>query len=100
MTSNDNMSNPSSNGYEKLNSEIENLKDLNITTVQAKEFLYPFLEKIINLSDEEKYHIFKEWKYGVDLELTIKTHTNNRRLNTCVPWEESFCMSFLLYVYH
>mgnify|MGYP000100074341 FL=1 len=60
MTSNDNMSNPSSNGYEKLNSEIENLKDLNITTVQAKEFLYPFLEKIINLSDEEKYHIFKE----------------------------------------
>ena len=27
MTSNDNMSNPSSNGYEKLNSEIENLKD-------------------------------------------------------------------------
>jgi hypothetical protein len=100
MTSNDNMSNPSSNGYEKLNSEIENLKDLNITTVQAKKILYPFLEKIINLSDEEKYHIFKEWKYGVSLELTIKTHTNNRRLNTCVPWEESFCMSFLLYVYH
>ena len=100
MTNNDNMSNPFSDGYEKLNNEIENLKDLNITTIQAKEFLYPYLEKIINLSDEEKYHIFKEWKYGVDLELTIKTHTNNRRLNTCVPWEESFCMSFLLYVYH
>ena len=100
MTSNDNMSNPSSNGYEKLNSEIENLANLNITTTQAKEFLYPYLEQIINLSYEEKFHIFKEWKYGVDLELTIKTHTNNRRLNTCVPWEESFCMSFLLYVYH
>lgn len=100
MTSDDKMSNPFSDEYVKLNSEIENLADLNITTTQAKEFLYPYLEKIIILSDEEKFHIFKEWKYGVALELTMKNHTNNKQLNTCVPWEESVCMSFLLFIYH
>jgi len=97
---NDNMTNPFSDGYKKLNSEIENLTNINITTEQAKNFLYPYLEKIIILSYEEKFHIFKEWKYGVPLELTIKNHTNNRQLNMLVPWEESFCMSFLLFIYH
>ena len=91
------MNNPFSDEFEKLNSEITNLANLNITTTQAKEFLYPYLEQIINLSYEEKFHIFKEWKYGNELELTIKNHSNNEQCNHNVSWEESFCMTFLLF---
>lgn len=100
MTNNDNMSNPFSNEYEKLNSEITNLENLNITTTHAKELLYPHLEKIINLSEEEKFHIFKEWKHGNSLELTLKNHSNNEQLNHNVSWEESLCMTFLLFIHH
>jgi len=94
------MNNPFSDEFEKLNSEITNLANLNITTTQAKEFLYHYLEQIINLSYEEKFHIFKEWKYGNELELTIKNHSNNEQCNHLVSWEESFCMTFLLFVHH
>ena len=52
------MNNPFSDEFEKLNSEITNLANLNITTTQAKEFLYPYLEKIINLSLMKKNFIF------------------------------------------
>ena len=94
------MNNPFSVEFDKLNSEITNLANLNITTTQAKEILYPYLEQIINLSDEEKFHILKEWKYGNDLDLTIKNHSNNEQCNHNVSWEESFCMTFLLFVHH
>ena len=94
------MNNPFSVEFDKLNSEITNLANLNITTTQAKEILYPYLEQIINLSDEEKFHILKEWKYGNELELTIKNHSNNEQCNHLVSWEESFCMTFLLFVHH
>ena len=94
------MNNPFSDEFEKLNSEIANLANLTITTTQAKEFLYPYLEQIINLSYEEKFHIFKEWKYGNELELTIKNHSNNKKCNNNVSWEESLCMTFLLFIHH
>jgi hypothetical protein len=96
----DTMNNPYSDGYEKFNSEIENLANLNITPLQAKNFLYPYIEKIINLSEEEKFHIFKEWKHGNSLELTLKNHSNNKQCNCNVSWEESLCMSFLLFIHH
>jgi len=94
------MNNPFSDEFEKLNSEITNLANLTITPEQSKQFLYPYLKKIINLSYEEKFHIFKEWKYGNELELTIKNHQNNKQTNINVSWEESFCMTFLLFIYH
>lgn len=100
MIHDDNMSNLYSNGYEKFNSEIENLANFEITPKQAKEFLYPYIEKIINLSKEEKFHIFKEWKHGNSLELTLKHHSNNEQFNHKLSWEESVCMTFLLFIYH
>ena len=96
----DTMNNPYSDSYEKFNSEITNLANLDVTTTQAKDFLYPYIEKIINLSEEEKFHIFKEWKYGNELELTLKNHSNNEQCNYNVSWEESLCMTFLLFIHH
>jgi len=94
------MSNPLSDEYENLNSEIVNLANCENKIEEVKNILYPYLKKIINLSEDKKFHIFREWKHGNSLELTIKNHSNNKQLNTAVPWEESFCMSFLLFIYH
>jgi len=94
------MDNINSNKFEILNSKIAELEELNITPKQVKEDLYPYIEEIMKLDNETQSNIIKEWKYGNDFELTIKNHVNNQQLNHNVSWEESFCMTFLLFIYH
>ena len=89
-----------SNEFESLNSKIAELEHLTITPKQSKEALYPYIEKIMKLDNETQSNIIKDWKYGNDLDLTIKNHANKQQINPNISWEESFCMTFLLFIYH
>ena len=59
--------------------------------------------EIANENNEINRQLFTEWKYKDSFELTEKNHQNHENqehLFKDLPWEESFALAFLYFIYH
>jgi len=53
-----------------------------------------------NENNEINRQLFTEWKYKDSFELTEKNHQNQEHQFKDLPWEESFVLALLYFIYH
>jgi hypothetical protein len=55
-----------------------------------------------NKNEHESLNLqpFSDWKYKDSFELTEKNHEDHQQLFKDLPWEESFVLAFLYFIYH
>jgi hypothetical protein len=56
--------------------------------------------EIANENNEKNRQLFTEWKYKDSFELTEKNHQNQEQQFKDLPWEESFVLALLYFIYH
>ena len=78
----------------QLTINIDNL-DLSITYKHATNLLFADIKKILELDNEIRYHVVKDWKYGNAFELTYDHHMHNNQLYYTMTWEESFTSTLI-----
>jgi len=74
--------------------------DLNTTEENATNVLFPDIQKLLDLSPEMRKQLLSKWKYYNEFLLTIDEHSNNQQSNRLLTWEQSFTMTFLLFIFH
>ena len=74
--------------------------DLNTTEENATNVLFPDIQKLLDLSPEMRKQLLSKWKYYNEFLLTIEEHSNNQQSNRLLTWDQSFTMTFLLFIFH
>jgi hypothetical protein len=81
------------------NLESELFINLNVTPELAETILFPDIRKLLYLSIKMRKQLLSKWKYYNAFLQTIDEHSNNQRTNSLLSWEQSFTMTFLLFIY-
>lgn len=62
--------------------------------------IYRLRREIANNKNALYLQSFTDWKYKESFELTEKNHETQQQLFKKLPWEESFVLAFLYFIYH
>ena len=81
------------------NLESELFTNLSIPPEVAEAILFPDIRKLLYLTVQMRKQLLSKWKYYNEFLLTIDEHSNNQQTNSLLSWEQSFTMTFLLFIY-
>jgi hypothetical protein len=82
------------------NLESELFTNLSIPPEVDEAILFPDIRKLLYLTVQMRKQLLSKWKYYNEFLLTIDEHSNNQQTNSLLTWEQSFTMTFLLFIHN